>query len=84
MVIASKADDDGEVDSTVAFDADAFTISKPKGNGAATPFAVYTSRRASTWKTPTSATPQLGARRSRTRLRATTTPRTRTVAQHPG
>ena len=45
MVIAAEAGDTGAVQSSIAFSADAFTISAPNGNGAATPFAVYTSGR---------------------------------------
>ncbi|PRZ48356.1 phage tail tip fiber protein [Tritonibacter scottomollicae] len=45
MVIASEAGDDGAVSSTIAFAADAFTISAPSGAGAVSPFAVYTSGR---------------------------------------
>ncbi len=45
MVIAAEAGDGGAVQSSIAFAADAFTISAPNGNGAATPFAVYTSGR---------------------------------------
>ena len=45
MVIGAEAGDDGAVSSTVAFAADAFTISAPSGARAVSPFAVYTSGR---------------------------------------
>ncbi|NIZ12913.1 DUF1983 domain-containing protein [Phaeobacter sp. HF9A] len=45
MVIASEAGDNGAVSSSIAFSADAFTISSPGGAQSTSPFAVYTSGR---------------------------------------
>ncbi|TNJ38432.1 DUF1983 domain-containing protein, partial [Phaeobacter sp. B1627] len=45
MVIGAEAGNDGAVSSTVAFAAEAFTISAPSGAGAVSPFAFYASPR---------------------------------------